>query len=324
MVFINIILGFICSIGFYSLFYKQNRPVSRWRSIVLLMAALLSCPLSALWSPQNASHISDNTAVIAQTVFVLIIFLVFVLFGANRQKMYVPAAFIFCIIFVSDMPIIYFLASIIYPIIHTPTLFDATVQFPQLQYLITFLVYVITAGCCLLAVQWMHNTYAKPPIKIYLPFCLLYVIFTFIFQVWVNGIKTILPISFLASGLMGLLLTVFQIVLFYLYTRLIKDSDKFNNEKESLVLNDYTQFVTLLSRRELELIEAVLAGNVRQKELSIALNISVNTVKTHLKHIYQVTGVSNITTLSSLFHGFSHNHPEPSLKSPLYHSKITQ
>jgi DNA-binding CsgD family transcriptional regulator len=67
----------------------------------------------------------------------------------------------------------------------------------------------------------------------------------------------------------------------------------------------YMPFIHLLSLRELEVIEAILAGNVRHKQLSTALNISVSTVKTHLIHIYQTTGVSSIASLLSLFHGYT-------------------
>jgi DNA-binding CsgD family transcriptional regulator len=67
----------------------------------------------------------------------------------------------------------------------------------------------------------------------------------------------------------------------------------------------YMPFIQLLSLRELEVIEAILAGNVRHKQLSTALNISVSTVKTHLIHIYQTTGVSSIAALLSLFHGYT-------------------
>jgi DNA-binding CsgD family transcriptional regulator len=74
-------------------------------------------------------------------------------------------------------------------------------------------------------------------------------------------------------------------------------------------IDEYKKFTQHLSRRELDVVEAVLAGNFSYKELSKALNISVNTVKTHLKNIYQTTGVSNIAALSSLFHGFTPNHP---------------
>jgi DNA-binding CsgD family transcriptional regulator len=66
----------------------------------------------------------------------------------------------------------------------------------------------------------------------------------------------------------------------------------------------------------LELIEAVLAGNKRYKEIATALNIAVNTVKTHLKNIYRITGVSNIQALILLFSNYN---PQ----SPQSHPKIT-
>ena len=99
-----------------------------------------------------------------------------------------------------------------------------------------------------------------------------------------------------------------MLFLFYLYTRLTLDNPAAGiKETESPLPDKYAPFLQNLSRRELEVIEAVLAGNVSYKELSTALNISVNTVKTHLKHIYQTTGVSNIAALSSLFRGFTPN-----------------
>jgi len=100
-------------------------------------------------------------------------------------------------------------------------------------------------------------------------------------------------------------------VLFFLYTRLTTD-----NSTAGVKTDEYAPFIQHLSRRELEVIEAVLAGNVSYKKLSTALNISVNTVKTHLKHIYQTTGVSSIAALLSLFRGFTPNHPEITLKLP--------
>jgi len=123
-----------------------------------------------------------------------------------------------------------------------------------------------------------------------------------------------MSMSFLSSFFMGSLLIVILIFLFYLYTRLTADNSSSamkNTETQiSTAKNDkYTPFIQLLSRRELEVIEAILAGNVSYKELSNALNISVNTVKTHLKHIYQTTGISNIAGLSSLFYGYNSNHP---------------
>ncbi|MCL2763253.1 MAG: helix-turn-helix transcriptional regulator, partial [Treponema sp.] len=77
-----------------------------------------------------------------------------------------------------------------------------------------------------------------------------------------------------------------------------------------------TRFIQKLSKRELEVVEAVLAGYVSQKELAESLNISVNTVKTHLKNIYQTTGISGVDALSLLFHGYAPAHPKITPKSP--------
>jgi DNA-binding CsgD family transcriptional regulator len=99
--------------------------------------------------------------------------------------------------------------------------------------------------------------------------------------------------------------------LIYLYTQFTKENLTSEMKETGNALSydrkfdEYTPFIQHLSRRELEVIEAVIAGNVSYKELSAALNVSVNTVKTHLRHIYQTTGVSNIAALSSLFHGYT-------------------
>jgi len=67
----------------------------------------------------------------------------------------------------------------------------------------------------------------------------------------------------------------------------------------------YAQYIGQLSKRELEVIEAVLSGCVSQKELAVKLDISVNTVKKHLQHIYKTTGAVNMTALTILFSGYS-------------------
>ena len=70
----------------------------------------------------------------------------------------------------------------------------------------------------------------------------------------------------------------------------------------------YAQYIGQLSKRELEVIETVLAGCVGQKELAVSLNISVNTVKKHLQNIYKTTGTVNMTALTILFSGYSQNY----------------
>jgi DNA-binding CsgD family transcriptional regulator len=88
-----------------------------------------------------------------------------------------------------------------------------------------------------------------------------------------------------------------------------------------MAVGEYNKFIPQLTRRELEVIEAVLAGSLRYKSISSSLNISVNTVKTHLKKIYLTVGVNNVEALAALFHGYSRNKEEITPKSP---SKIAK
>jgi DNA-binding CsgD family transcriptional regulator len=112
----------------------------------------------------------------------------------------------------------------------------------------------------------------------------------------------------------GALLLGILFLLFYIYTKLIDNGHKannVNNKTEAIAAlsnvktDNYSQLIQQLSRREQEVIEAIVAGNKRYKELAGKLNISVNTVKFHLKNIYQITGVSNLTALSNLLREFT-------------------
>lgn len=57
----------------------------------------------------------------------------------------------------------------------------------------------------------------------------------------------------------------------------------------------------MLTAKEIEVLEKVLSGKTR-KELADELNISENTAKTHLKHIYEKLGISNKQDLLNLVH----------------------
>jgi DNA-binding CsgD family transcriptional regulator len=179
-------------------------------------------------------------------------------------------------------------------------------QNPQIWYSIIFFNNIVIAVCCLFAARWLRETKLKPPLKLYVIFNLLFILFPLAVLVWYEDILNVMTVSFLTSAFIGTFFLVIMLFLFYLYTRLTLDNPVAGiKETESPLSDKYTPFIQRLSKRELEVIEAVLAGNVSYKEISAALNISVNTVKTHLKHIYETTGVSNIAALSSLFRGYS-------------------
>ena len=307
-------MGFICSIGFYPLFYKINKPASRLRSIALLAVVILGYPFYLLFNHLYFYGKVEYPSFIDTTViFIALCLLSYVLLGNNRLRTLIAASFIFSIINLAQFPVVYFTAVFIHPVTDLSDFLEDSLKLPQLYFGSIFFINILVTVCCLLAARWLRNTKSKPPLNLYIPFNLMFIIFTLIVLFWLEDFS-LMSMSFLSSFFMGSLLIVILIFLFYLYTRLTADNSSSavkNTETQTSVekFDKYTPFIQLLSRRELEVIESILAGNVSYKELSNALNISVNTVKTHLKHIYQTTGVSNIAGLSSLFYGYNTNHP---------------
>lgn len=228
--------------------------------------------------------------------------------GKNRMKGFVSAAFIYSIMTVSQIPVVYFLALVIKPLLNTAYLLEASIQIPELYYFGLFINNIIIACCSYIAFRWLCKTQNNLAIKQCILFSLFFISFALIILVWFSDIAVIISISYLSSALLGLLLTGILLLVFYLFTCSItrKEIAKMP-DKNSF---EYNQYIKDLSRRELEVIETILAGNISYKDISKKLNISVNTVKTHLKSIYQTTGVSNITALTMLFNGFSSIHPE--------------
>ena len=223
-----------------------------------------------------------------------------VILGTNRSRALVAASFVYSVINITQIPVVYFIGFVVYPLTNTSSLMEAAVQFPKLYYSGLFFTNIIITVCCLFAARWLRKTIQKPPLKLYLPFSFLFLFFTLIVLVWWSDIIKIMSVSLLTSAFMGMLLLGILLLLFYLYTRLIVIDTK---------KGDYAKYIQYLSKRELEVVEAVLAGNNSYKKLTTALNISVSTIKTHLQHIYQATGASNIAGLSALFSGYSSNHP---------------
>jgi DNA-binding CsgD family transcriptional regulator/glucan phosphoethanolaminetransferase (alkaline phosphatase superfamily) len=292
----------------------MNKPVSRVRSIALLAVVIMGHPLYMLFNHLYFYGKVETPSFIDTTIiFIALCLLSYVLLGNNRSRTLTAASFIFSIINLAQFPVVYFTAVFIHPVNDLSDFLEDSMELPQLYFGSIFFINIVITVCCLLAARWLRNTKLKPPLNIYVPFNLMFIIFTFIVLFWLEDFSLV-SMSFLSSFFMGSLIIVILIFLFYLYTRLTADNSSSavkNTETQiSTAKNDkYTPFIQLLSRRELEVIESILAGNVRYKELSKALNISVNTVKTHLKHIYQTTGVSNIAGLSSLFYGYTSNHP---------------
>jgi len=281
-----------------------------------LAASVLGYPLCLLWENLYIYRQGTTASITGITIIHYpLFFLVCVLFGGNRLRALVSASFAFSVVHLANLPIVYFMLVVVNPFLNSLSYVEFFQQNNQIYYGVIFLSNIIIAVCCLFAARWLRETKLKPPPKLYILFNLLFVLFPLAVVVWCEDMLKAMSVSFLASAFICTLFLGLMLFLFYLYTRLTKDNLTAEMEETEGALShgrkfdEYTKFIRYLSRRELEVIEAVLAGNVRYKQLSIVLDISVSTVKTHLRHIYQTTGVSNIAALSSLFHGYTLNRP---------------
>jgi DNA-binding CsgD family transcriptional regulator len=314
---ISFAISLIFSIGFYFLFYKLNRPQGRVRSIALLAAVILLFPLfgqldtislflSRYYQNVNIVYFNSIDFFISLMIEAAILF-IFVVLGTHRLRMFVPAAFVLCLLQVGMITVNLFVAAVVFPLVDTKNLYEVAYLFPHIFYLDLFLHAIITTGGCLLAARWLRNTQIKPPLRFYSFFSMVFIIFSFAVTVWWTIINKDAPLPLSTFTFLGVLLLGIFLLLFYLYIvfmRLTGADNKTENitAPSNIKTDNYSQFIQQFSRREQEVIEAIVTGNKRYKELAGKLNISVNTVKFHLKNIYRITGVSNITALSNLLH----------------------
>jgi len=258
---------------------------------------------------------ANSITLIDITVFHIVLYLLaFVLLANNRLRALISASFTFAIINLTHLPISHFIFYIVSPFINSQSYVEFLQGNPNIYYSDIFLNNIVIAVCCLFAAHHLRETKLKTPLKLYVIFNLLFVLFPLVILAWYEDVLNVMSISFMVSTFISVFFLAIMMFLFYLYTLLAADKSTvgLNETEKQLSLkaeegDKYKPYIQLLSRRELEVIEAILAGNVRHKQLSAALNISVSTVKTHLVHIYQTTGVSGIAALSSLFHGYTSN-----------------
>ena len=262
-------------------------------------------------------QVDSPTLIDITVIHIALYLLAFVLLGNNRLRALISASFAFSIINLAHLPITHFIFFVVAPFINSQSYVEFLQKNPNIYYSGIFFNNIVIVVCCLFAAHHMRETKLKPPVKLYVIFNLLFVLFPLVILIWYEDILNVMSISFLTSAFIGTFFLAITLFLFYLYTLLARDNlktvlDKTESPTSLKAEKDtqYTPYIQLLSRRELEVIEAVLAGNVRHKQLSAVLNISVSTVKTHLIHIYQTTGVSGIAALSSLFHGYTSQTPK--------------
>jgi len=310
---LSFLLGFIGSIGLYRLFFSLNRPAEKWRSVALLVICILKVPLIFIWKDVNMGY--DVIPVYANVFFMiyeLLTLLAIVWLGTNRRIALVSAAFFLCIINIIEYPVMFLIGAIANPSLSLINLSEELYKNSGFYYLFVFTINILLTCCCFIAAHWLRDAKIDPNRKQVILFSTIFISIIIIYLIWVRDIITIVSVSFLATALFTALFVFIMLMIFYFFIRFCK--------KETITPADnnsgYSRFIQKLSRRELDVIEAVLAGYVSQKELADSLKISVNTVKTHLKHIYQTTGISGIDALALLFHGYTPDHPKITPKSP--------
>jgi len=117
---------------------------------------------------------------------------------------------------------------------------------------------------------------------------------------------------FLYGGLFGTLIVILNMCVFYLYIKLSVAHEALLFAQElahtppvwtaeqglsAAFIEKYE-----ITPRECEVVEAMLQGKT-DKEISVKLNIAVNTVQVHLKRIYRKTGAAGRFALSALVRG---------------------
>jgi DNA-binding CsgD family transcriptional regulator len=330
-------IGLISSIGYYRLFFSINRPAVRWRFIVMLIVVIISTPICVSWQLQYANAQGYDLFTVLVGIFINFTSLfACALLGPNRKRALIAAAFIFFVIYsATEMFVIFLIASFTYPLLNSDNTMYITFGMPQFHYAAVFLSNLIVMCHCFIAAHWIRKIPENTPVKLCVLFCLFLLSYSVTTVFWSTMSATRMPPeSFLPSVLLGALLMSIPILSLYFFTRLVsrtksipadeKESENTAYPEGNLGLwprrqvkanTEYAQFIGQLSRRELEVISAVLEGSLRYKTLASSLNISVNTVKTHLQHIYQITGANNIETLSALFSGYSPTRSETITKS---------
>ncbi len=133
----------------------------------------------------------------------------------------------------------------------------------------------------------------------------------------INATKPLLDYGvnvFLYAGLFGTLIIVLNMCIFYLYTKLsvshealifagkLAHTPPVWTPEQGLSAAFIEKYE--ITPRERDVIDTVLQGKT-DKEISIALNIAVNTVQAHLKNIYRKTGAAGRFALSALIQGAS-------------------
>ena len=160
-----------------------------------------------------------------------------------------------------------------------------------------------------------RNMTAKTPISFSLLTILTPIVGLIVIAASTNALRPLLDYginAFLYGGLFGTLIVLLNMCVFYLYIKLsvaheallfaaeINHTPPVWTHEQGLSAAFIEKYE--ITPREREVVEIMLQGKT-DKEISIKLEMAVNTVQVHLKRIYRKTGASGRFALSALVRG---------------------
>jgi hypothetical protein len=171
-----------------------------------MAVVVLGFPLCLLYQDLNFYKPPADPSIFDITIINNALFLlVCVLLGNNRLRALISASFVFSIIHLAQIPVLYFHIAFVYPATDIPSFMEAALQSPKMFYSEFIFVIIIITVCCLLAAHWLREARLKPPLKLYILFNLLFVLFTFIILLWLEDFVKGMSISLLSTAFMGTL-----------------------------------------------------------------------------------------------------------------------
>ncbi|MDR2941413.1 MAG: hypothetical protein LBV17_02345, partial [Treponema sp.] len=184
-----------------------------------MAAVILGHPLSLLWQrffmfEQEEAPTFINITVIHIAVYLLIP----VLLGKNRLRALISASFAFSIINLAHLPIGYFFLLVASPFIGLSSYIDFLQQYPHLYYCNILFNNIVITLSCFFAARFLRKTKLKPPLKMYVCFNLLFVLFPLAVLLHYEDIFSVMSVSLLYSTIICTFFLVIILFLFYLYT----------------------------------------------------------------------------------------------------------
>jgi len=193
----------------------------------MLAAVIFIRPVCTAWQLHLAGMVGGflepKTVVIMVICFSNLLSLLHcVLPDPNRLRAFVAASFVLSILHVAEIPVLYFTAAIIYSLFGPFDSLDAIPQIPQRYYLMLFLFNLIVMCGCFLTARWLRKIQEKPPLGISVLFCLFFISFAiitsvFIITIWLWNMQVLMPLSFLALALLGILLVCIPLFAVYFF-----------------------------------------------------------------------------------------------------------